>query len=138
MAEADKILKQAAADHVLKISLQAELPDILVDKSLIINVLRNLVENAARFSPTGGKIELNTMRQGSEIVIQVDDEGQGVNSSKQNSLFERVETGLPGEGSMGLRICKGIIEAHGGRIWVENIPGAGARFSISLPVILLA
>ena len=138
LAEADKILKQAAADHVLKISLQAELPDILVDKTLIINVLRNLVENAARFSPTGGKIELDTMRQGSEIVIQVDDEGQGVNCSKQNNLFERVESGLPGEGSMGLRICKGIIEAHGGRIWVENVPGAGARFSISLPVILFA
>jgi len=104
-------------------------------------VLTNLVENAAKFAPAGTKITVTARAEDGQIVVSVADEGPGIAPEHQVHLFERfyrVDSQLtrntPGTG-LGLAICKGLVEAHGGRIWVESEPGRGARFYFTLPPI---
>jgi len=129
------------ARHQLVLEVAPDLPALNVDPVRISNVLTNLVENAAKFAPAGTKITVTARAKGGQIVIGVADEGPGIAPEHQEHLFERfyrvdneITRNMPGTG-LGLAICKGLIEAHGGRIWVESEPGRGARFYFTLPLI---
>jgi two-component system sensor histidine kinase ChvG len=110
-------------------------------------VIHNLIDNARSFSPPGGVVRVTCRRLKDEIQITVDDDGPGVRPDALDRIFERFYTDRPHQGfgqnsGLGLSICKQIVDAHGGRIWVENRtrskPGGeedvlGARFIVRLP-----
>ncbi len=112
----------------------------LTDPKRIEQVLRNLISNAIKYSPEAGKITLRGRASEIELVVQVSDQGLGIPAEDLERVFERfyrVEDerthSIPGVG-LGLAVCRGIIEAHGGRIWAESTLGAGSTFSFTLPV----
>ena len=123
----------------LVIELPASLPALDADKDRIRQVLLNLLNNAIKFTPTGGRITLGAQRDGSNLVVAVSDTGPGVTEEQQKHLFEpyyRIEDGrerLSGLG-LGLSLAKSIVELHGGRIWVRSEKNKGSTFSFSLPL----
>jgi signal transduction histidine kinase len=110
-----------------------------VDGREIEVVLINLIENAVKYSNRGTPITVGVERQGDQALFSVADEGIGIAAKHLERIFERFYR-ADGEGTrvtgtgLGLAICKRIVEAHGGRIWVESTPGVGSRFYFSLPV----
>ncbi|RKH07214.1 PAS domain-containing sensor histidine kinase [Corallococcus carmarthensis] len=126
-------------------SLRFEAPDeplvILGDRARLAQVLTNLVENAFKYSPTGGTIRVTARRMGTEACVSVKDEGIGIPKEEQAHLFERFFrarnapiSGFGGLG-LGLYICRDIIERHGGRIWVESEVEHGSTFHFVLPCL---
>ena len=119
--------------------LDPGLPPASMDISRIGTVLRNLLENALKYSPSETRIDLSTRRLEQDVVFTIHDEGPGIPQEAQEKLFDhfyRVDNGLTrqvGGTGLGLAICKGFVEAHDGRIWFED-NGSGATFSFSLPV----
>jgi len=139
LAQADEQLAVLAANHVLVMDVAPHLPRLNVDSSRISNVLTNLVSNAAKFAPSGTRITVTAQAGDGQVVVSVADEGPGIALEHQAHVFERfyrVDNALtrssPGTG-LGLAICKGLVEAHGGNMWVESEPGRGATFYFSLP-----
>jgi signal transduction histidine kinase len=106
------------------------------DRERILQVLANLVGNAIKFTPAQGEIALRSERQGTEVVLSVRDTGPGIPEDQRVHIFDRYwqapETAQLGTG-LGLSIAKGLVELHGGRIWVTSAPGAGSTFSFTLP-----
>jgi two-component system sensor histidine kinase KdpD len=132
-------LDNLAASHHLRLIVPGGLPMVAVDESRIGEVLTNLVENAVKFSEDNTNITIEAGAGHKEVIVSVADEGIGIPAELHQKIFERF---FQGEGrkagrrkgtGLGLAICKGIIEAHGGKIWVESKPGRGARFSFTLP-----
>ena len=125
--------------HRLRILLPRTLPPVAIDDNRIGQVLTNLVDNAVKYSAEGTQIMLEAQPDGKGIIVSVTDEGVGIPPELHEKIFERfyqVEDPVLGhrEGTgLGLCICRGIVEAHGGRIWVESEPGKGSKFSFSLP-----
>ena len=127
--------------HTLLIDLPLELPRIMADRQRIVQVLHNLFENAARNSPASSPIKVAVYQEGAHIAISVSDEGRGIPPKSLPYLFEKYtgvseneERKIEGFG-MGLSICKGLVEAHGGRIRAESDGvGLGARFTFTVPV----
>jgi K+-sensing histidine kinase KdpD len=121
--------------HVnLKDSLPVNLPFVDVDYSQVDQVLTNLLENAARHSPSDGTVEIGAQPLGDTVRIWVSDEGPGVEIGRLFELFEPFRRGPGSESSgIGLAICRAIVEAHGGEIGVENNPSGGARFQFTVP-----
>ena len=122
------------------IAADAKLPLIQADKEKLARVLDNLVVNAIKFSPENTSIELRAETRPKELVISVNDSGLGIPKDMASLLFEPFvnsvrRKGTAGEQSfgLGLYICRQIVEAHGGRIWLESEPGKGSIFFISLP-----
>lgn len=111
---------------------------VLADEGQIVQVFQNIIENAVRFSPKKGKISITARPQGEFVVFSITDQGPGIPREHQDRLFERfyrqdtARTEGNGGTGLGLAICKHIIRNHGGRIWVESIPGEGATFSFML------
>ncbi len=109
---------------------------ISCDRDRILQVLSNLLSNAIKFTPETGAITVSSARRGREVQFSVADTGTGIAADQLEHLFERFWRGKPrrhGAG-LGLFIVRGILAAHGSRIEVESQPGAGARFTFSLPV----
>jgi signal transduction histidine kinase len=133
-------LAMLTRQHELNLKFPPDLPPVLVDEMRIGQVLTNLVENAAKFSPEGSEIAIEGQLTGDQIVVSIVDHGVGIPDEFRDKLFNRffqaesVVSGRKKGTGLGLSICKGIIEAHGGSIWVESEPGKGSRFSFSLPV----
>ena len=129
------------SQHTLLIDLPMELPRIMADSQRIVQVLHNLFSNAARNSPASSPINVAAHQEGAHIAISVSDEGRGVSPELLPHLFEKytgfskdAEQGTEGFG-LGLAICKGLVEAHGGRIRAESDGvGLGARFTFTVPV----
>ena len=126
--------------HSVLIDLPPGLPRVLADRQRIVQVLNNLLANAARHSPEASPIEVSAARDGEHVAISVTDQGRGVPPERLPNLF-RNDAGLAGgkpavTGSgLGLAICKGLVEAHGGRIRAESSrPGEGARFTFTVLV----
>jgi len=126
--------------HRLSINIPDELPPVVIDDGRIGEVLTNLVENSVKYSEGNTNIAIEAHLNSKELVVSVADEGVGIPPELHRKIFERF---FQGDGrkaghrrgtGLGLAICRGIIEAHGGRIWVESEPGKGARFNFSLPV----
>jgi signal transduction histidine kinase len=110
-----------------------------MDVARIGRVLNNLVHNAIRHTPPGGRVTLRAERAGEEILVSVVDSGEGILAEDLPHVFERFYRGDKSRSSsrggtgLGLAIARGIVEAHGGRIWVESERGQGSVFSFSLP-----
>ena len=128
--------------HVLSIDLPEDLPLVMADRARIAQVLGNLLSNAARHSPESSPIQVTAARDGVHVAISVADRGKGVPADRLPHLFRKHagvaggegQSGLGGQG-LGLAICKGLVEAHGGRIWAESGgAGRGARFTFTVPV----
>jgi len=123
----------------LEYSVAPEVPLILADYNKIKQVCLNLLNNAMKYTPEGGKIEVTAHRSGDEVVIRVSDTGIGIPAESLPHLFEKfyrvpgTERHTQGTG-LGLSICRRIVEAHSGRIEVKSQPGRGSTFSIFLPL----
>lgn len=122
--------------HHLTIDVPEDLPPVIVDPARVRLVLRNLLDNAVKYSPKGGNIHVFAGREGQEIVVGVKDEGIGISESNLRNLFQPFERlgadSMAGTG-LGLVICRRLVEAHKGRIWVESEPGKGSTLYFSLP-----
>ena len=131
---------RARAGRVVEIEKAAALPVIRGDYDKLRMALNNLLDNAAKYSPTGGVITIGGSASEDEVLLWVRDQGIGVPAEERDRIFERfhrVDTRLsretPGVG-MGLYICKVIVDAHHGRVWVESEgAGKGSTFFIGLP-----
>lgn len=122
----------------ITISVPADVPQVDVDADMIRRVLVNLVENAIKFTPPGGKIQVGAQREKQWIKFRVKDTGPGIPYPEQERIFEkftrlRIKDGPRGLG-LGLAFCRLAIIGHGGRIWVESEPGSGSSFIFTLPV----
>ena len=122
----------------LNIDIAPDLPLVVVDRRRIVQVISNLISNAAQHSPESSAIRVIAARREIFVEVSVLDEGRGIPADRLPHLFQkfsRVEAGDPeGDTGLGLAICKGIVEAHGGRIWAESAgPGLGARFTFTIP-----
>ena len=127
----------------LKHSFDACLKEIQlveIDPARISQVLRNLLSNAVKYSPRGGTIRVSSRRNGAGVIVSVSDEGIGIPREEQERIFEKFYRGkseqvtrLRGTG-LGLSISKHLVEAHGGRIWLESRAGQGSTFFFSIPV----
>jgi PAS domain S-box-containing protein len=109
------------------------------DAEQLYRLLVNLAGNAVKYTPAGGAVTLASAPDGEAVVLSVSDEGPGIAAADREKLFQKffrardeVALKTPGTG-LGLAICKGIADAHGGRIWVESEPGRGAAFKVRLP-----
>ncbi|MXX26654.1 MAG: response regulator [Caldilineaceae bacterium SB0668_bin_21] len=121
------------SNHKLHIKLEPGLPRVMADRRRIAQVLDNLLANAAENSPDASAIRISAVRKGVHVAVAVADEGAGLAAGLLPRLFKKGPPGERGPG-LGLAICKGITEAHGGRIWAEsNGPGTGALFTFTLP-----
>ncbi|MBN1979441.1 MAG: PAS domain S-box protein [Anaerolineae bacterium] len=124
--------------HEIVTDFPPDLPVVQGDAGRLEQVLNNLLSNAIKYSPDGGRIEISGRALPDEVVVTVTDKGVGIPPEEQTRIFERFVRGArerhqrtPGAG-LGLYLAKAIVEAHGGRIWVESHPGEGAAFSFAL------
>ncbi|MBI4282939.1 MAG: MEDS domain-containing protein [Chloroflexi bacterium] len=133
-----KIKRQAPA-HRFVTSIPDELPSIHIDPLRIERVLYNLLDNAAKYSPSGKQIRVSVRAEPERLVIGVSDQGRGLSPSEQARLFspfQRLEQIRPDRArgtGLGLMVCRRLVEAHGGEIWVESAPGKGSTFFFRLP-----
>lgn len=131
-----------AAIAVLRTSLEPErvlvridddLPPVDVDDLLMTQVLVNLLDNARRHSPEGGKVTINAQRHGDVVHVAVADEGPGVPEADREAIFDRfVQFDTGGRAGLGLTIARTFVEAHGDHLWYEEAPAGGAMFVVSM------
>ena len=134
-------LRPQALARGLRLSghVDSDLPPVLMDAARIQRVLDNLIQNAIRHTPPQGTIILEAQEEDDTVRVDVVDSGEGVPPSDLPHIFESFYRGeksrARGQGGagLGLAIARGIIEAHGGKIWAQNVPGRGSRFSFVLP-----
>jgi two-component system, OmpR family, sensor histidine kinase KdpD len=124
----------------IALNIPADLPLILVEPTLIVKILSNLLENIAKYTPPGTAVTISAAMQSEGISLVVADAGPGLPSGDPERLFEkfqrgRSESNIVGVG-LGLAICRAAARLHGGDIRATNDPGGGARFEISLPVAI--
>src|SRR5580658_2031756 len=120
----------------VRTDVPADLPLIPFDAILIEQVLINLLENATKYSPAGSPIDVSATAREAEIEVVVADRGPGIAKEDAERVFDkfyRVREAEGGGVGLGLTICRGIVAAHGGRIWVEQREGGGAAFRFTLP-----
>ena len=130
------------ARHSVVINLPPELPRVMADRRRIVQVLNNLLSNAARNAPESSVIQISAVHEGAHVAVSVSDEGRGLAPEQLAHLFRKhipPQGGGPGSNrpghSLGLAICKGLVEAHGGRIHAESAgPGRGTTIVFTLPV----
>jgi two-component system sensor histidine kinase KdpD len=128
-------LEKILRDRKIDINLPEDLPAIPMDCLLIEQVFVNLLENAVRHTPSGSGIEISAKRDGETVNVAVADLGPGLKEEELKLVFDKFYRGKssPGAG-LGLAICKAIVTAHDGKIWVENRPEKGAAFQFTLPL----
>ena len=124
----------------LYIDVPTRLPMVLADRRRIVQVINNLLSNASRNSPGDSVIGVSAVQDGIHIAVSVTDEGRGVPAEQLPLLFRKFSQarsdGQGGDTGLGLAICKGIVEAHGGRIWAESEgAGLGTRFTFTIPTV---
>ena len=123
--------------HQVRADFPPDLPLVLLDGVLMEQVLINLLENALKFAPPSTAIELSATGSDHELVFAIADRGPGIPPGDEQRIFDKFYRAGPareGGVGLGLTICRGIIEAHGGRIRVEQRPGGGAVFQFTLPI----
>jgi two-component system phosphate regulon sensor histidine kinase PhoR len=134
--------QRPAAERDLRISvnLGKRLPDIAADRRRLAEVLQNLLDNAIQYTPPGGQIMLSASANGNEVTFTVSDTGIGIPQTDQPRIFERfyrvdvARSREVGGTGLGLAIAKHLVEAHGGRIWVESEIGQGSQFHFTVPI----
>jgi two-component system sensor histidine kinase KdpD len=124
--------------HAVEVHLSPDLPLVPLDGVLIGQVLMNLLENAAKYSSPGSPITMSAEQRDHAIVVAVVDRGPGISPGDEQRIFDKFYRGTGANGTagagLGLTISKGIIAAHGGRIWAENCAGGGTRIQFILPI----
>ncbi len=126
-------------DKSLEVVLACERAPIRGDVERLVRAVANLLGNAVKYSPAGASIEITTQAVRGESILRVSDHGPGIPASMQTTIFDRFvrvddsRSGQTGGSGLGLAIAREIVEAHGGRIWVESTEGAGSSFSLALP-----
>ena len=130
----------AGGKNKLAIEVEPDLPLVMADRRRIVQVLGNLLSNAARNSPESSVVRVSAARDGVHVALAVLDEGRGIPAERLSGLFRRFSAAQSeeqaGDPGLGLSICKGIVEAHGGRIWAESDgPGTGVRFTFTVPSV---
>ncbi|HSG70698.1 MAG TPA: ATP-binding protein [Planctomycetaceae bacterium] len=125
-----------ANEHRVEISphLGSDLPNVEVDRSLFRQVLMNLGRNSLEAMPAGGVIELQTRREGDQILLEFIDNGEGMDEQTRDRIFEAFFSRKQGGSGLGLATVRKIVEAHRGQIHCESEPGQGTRMTILLPV----
>ncbi|MBM0105918.1 sensor histidine kinase KdpD [Steroidobacter sp. S1-65] len=124
--------------HAVDIGLPSDLPPLHVDATLIVQVLVNLLDNIAKYTPSQTRVYISAQLQGAFIRVTVEDDGPGLPPTERDRLFEKFQRGedesaVVGAG-LGLAICRTIVRAHGGEIVADDRPGGGARFQFTLPI----
>jgi len=130
-------LGEAALHRDVRVSVPPDLPLVPMDFTVMTQALVNVLDNAVKYSPADAPIEIRAVREGDEVRVQVEDRGPGVPPGDATRIFDKFyriqrEGGSHGVG-LGLAISKGLVEAHGGRIWAEPRPGGGTIVAIALP-----
>jgi signal transduction histidine kinase len=132
-------LMAKSSDVHVTLDLPSNLPTVMADRDRIEEVLQNLLDNAIKYSPRQRTLLVACSATGDEVIISVSDSGMGISLREQEHIFDRfhragsnVTQTTPGAG-LGLYICRAIVEAHGGHIWVESTLHEGSTFSFSLP-----
>ena len=124
--------------HPVTIKLPHDLPLVEIDSMLIERVFVNLLENAVKYTSAGTPIEISASSTENEMVVTVSDRGAGIPVGEEKLIVEKfhrvASEGNQGGAGLGLTICRSIVEAHGGRIWADNLTVGGAAFHFSLPL----
>ena len=141
--EARNRFQSGGGRNNLRMDIAPDLPPVMADRRRIVQVLGNLLSNAARYSHESSAIRITAVREGVHVAVSVSDDGLGVTAERLPHLFRKFSR-LEGEergreiggSGLGLAICRGIVEAHGGRIWAESDgPGLGSRFTFTVPAV---
>ena len=130
-------LQAQEAGVALAVEVPDDVPDVVADPTRVVWVLTNLVANALRYTDRGGRIVVAAAPAGSEVELSVADDGEGIPVAMQGRIFDKFvqvdgERAVGGSG-LGLAISKEVVQAHGGTIWVDSVPGEGATFTFTLP-----
>ena len=140
--QARKTFVSGGRRNPVRIDLPLDLPRVLADRQRIVQVLGNLLTNAARHSPESSAIRVAVAREGVHVAVSVADEGRGIPAERLPHLFRkfarsgREDRGRGVGAGLGLAICKGLVEVHGGRIWAESAgTDLGTRFTFTIPVV---
>lgn len=133
--EFEELLKSRSVE----LQVDASLPPVEVDIDLVQQVVKQLLDNAIKYSPPDSPLSIRAEEREDKVIVSVTDRGEGIDEQEQPFVFDKFFRGgrgrydVPGTG-LGLSIAKGMVEAHGGTIWVTSRPGKGSTFSFSLPV----
>jgi len=136
----EKLNRQSYPPHHVVLDLPGRLPRVRGDELRLERILYNLLENGVKYSPEGSEIRVSARREDDHLVVSVSDQGQGISPRDQAKLFKpfhqigQVVPGPLGGAGLGLLVCRRLVEAHGGRIWVESEPGNGSTFSFTLSI----
>jgi two-component system sensor histidine kinase VicK len=132
--------KLRAAGHKIVSNLPKRLPRLNIDARRVRQVLDNILDNATKYSEEGTEVVVSAQTIGQELLISIVDQGMGISVEERKRVFDRMyrieqrrNAKIRGVG-LGLAICKGLVEAHGGRIWAESEEGKGSTFSFTLPL----
>jgi len=138
--EAAEGVKRQSSAHQFAVNIPQKLPPVYADPLRLERIVYNLLENAVKYSPQGGEVKVSVKPNKEHLVIGVSDRGVGISPADQAKLFapfQRLEESRPGGTrgvGLGLLVCQRLVEAHGGRIWVESKPGHGSTFFFTLPL----
>jgi PAS domain S-box-containing protein len=128
---------QSAADFkqikIIK-EIEEEIPELNIDQERIKQVLVNLLQNAISVSPEGSKISVKVNKEPEEVLFEIQDFGQGIPKNKQKKIFDIVYQIDSGIDDLGFTIARGVVLAHGGKIWVDSEQGHGSTFRFTLPI----
>jgi two-component system sensor histidine kinase KdpD len=130
-------LDERLKDHPVRVHLPADLPLVPIDGVLMEQVFLNLLENAIKYTPPDTPITISAAVESGNVIVSVADEGPGIRMGEEERVFDKFHRIAPDTSSgvgLGLTICRGIVKAHGGRIWLEHAPSGGAIFRFSLPL----
>ena len=136
--EAKNSFASSGGQNNIHVELPPDLPLVMADRPRIVQVITNLLSNAARHSPDLSTVRLSAESRGLHVAVTVADRGSGFPAEQLPQLFRKFARaeGEEADTGLGLAICKGIVEAHGGRIWAESDgPGQGASFTFTLPYV---
>jgi PAS domain S-box-containing protein len=128
----------ASASLELRLDVASDLPDVLADRDRLLQVLENLIGNAVKFVEPGGRITVGARSRDGDVLFWVADTGAGIAAEDQPHLFDRFwqkRRGRRGGAGLGLPIVKGLVEAHGGRVWVDSTLGRGSTFFFTIPAV---
>ena len=140
LSHAEENVQHLADERNIALTVERKDADLraYMDRNRLAQVLDNLLGNAIKFTQPGGHVALRAWRDGGDAVFEVADDGPGIPPADQAHLFDKYwqarSSDRRGVG-LGLAISRGIVEAHGGRLWVESEPGVGSRFYFTLPAI---
>jgi two-component system sensor histidine kinase KdpD len=134
-------LEDRLKGHPVRTELAPDLTLVPCDELLIEQVFINLLENAAKYTPPGTPILVKAWVESGQVVVEVSDRGPGIPTAEREQVFQKFYRAAGADGGgriggtgLGLTICRGIVLAHGGRIWVDDNPGGGAAFRFTLPL----